>query len=95
MLGGYELAECAATEMRVALKGDLAHFWKNLCILCFWYCRLARGTRSIQEDTPKDQDNSTALKCPQVYHGSRRNLGLFSFSQSVLTRGLLVLARPV
>jgi hypothetical protein len=44
----------------------------------------------MQEDTPQDQDNSTALEQPQVHHGSRRNLGLFSFSQSVLTRGLLL-----
>ena len=44
----------------------------------------------MQEDTPQDQDNSTALEHPQVHHGSRRNLGLFSFSQSVLTRGLLL-----
>ena len=44
----------------------------------------------MQEETPKGQDNSTALERPQVHHGSRRNLGLFSFSQSVLTCGLLV-----
>ena len=44
----------------------------------------------MQEDPPKDQDNSTALERPQVHHGSRRNLGLFSFSQSVLTHGLLL-----
>jgi len=44
----------------------------------------------MQEDTPKEQDNSTVLERPQVRHGSHRNLGLFSFSQSVLTRGLLL-----
>jgi hypothetical protein len=44
----------------------------------------------MQEDTPQDQDNSTALEHPQVHHGSRRNWSLFSFSQSVLTRGLLL-----
>jgi hypothetical protein len=44
----------------------------------------------MQEDTPKEQGNSTALEHPQVYHGSRRNLGLFSFSQPVLIRALLL-----
>src|SRR5262245_30033549 len=81
---GHELAERAATEMGIALKGNLAHLWKNLCVLCLRYCRLARGTRSMQEDTSKHQDNSTALERLQVHRGSRRNLGLSSFSQSGL-----------